>query len=63
MITRTVLILLLLGQAALAQSNVYSLRTIGHTPFYERILIPQGNLLRPQTLRGVDDLKPAEHYS
>lgn len=63
MITRTVLVLLLLAQAALAQSNVYSLRVIGHTPFYERILIPKGNLLRPQTLRGVDDLKPAEHYS
>ena len=62
MITRTVLILLL-GQAALAQSNVYSLRVIGHTPFYERILIPKGSPLRPQTLRGVDDLKPAEHYS
>jgi|ERR1043166_91765 hypothetical protein len=63
MTTRTVLTLLLLAEPALAQSNVYSLRIIGHTPFYERILIPKGSPLRPQTLRGVDDLKPAEHYS
>ena len=63
MIVRTLLVLSLLAQAVLAQSNVYTGRIIGHTPFYERILIPKGNLLRPQTLRGVDDLRPDEHYS
>jgi hypothetical protein len=53
---------LLLAQSVLAQ-NVYSLRVIGHTPFYERILMPKGNILRPPTLRGVDDLKPGERYA
>jgi hypothetical protein len=62
MITRIVCFLLLLAQCGLAQ-NVYSLRVIGHTPFYERILLPKGNVLRPATLRGIDDLKPAEHYA
>ena len=57
--------LAIMARAALAlgQSNVYCLRIIGHTPFYERILIPKGNLLRPETLRGVDDLDPGELYS
>jgi hypothetical protein len=54
--------LLLLAQSALAQ-HVYSVRVIGHTPFYERILLPKGNILRPPTLRGVDDLKPGERYA
>src|SRR5438309_1104822 len=58
----TVVLLALLTHAAFGQTNVYSLRVIGHTPFYERILLPKGNVLRPPTLRGVDDLKPAEHY-
>jgi hypothetical protein len=62
MITRLTFCLLLLAQSALAQ-NVYSLRVIGHTPFYERILLPKGNILRPLTLRGVDDLKPEERYA
>jgi hypothetical protein len=63
MTTRTIFFLLLLAQAGLAQSNVYSLRVVGHTPFYERILLPKGDFLRGPTLRGVDDLKPAEHYA
>jgi hypothetical protein len=36
--------------------KVYCLRAISHTPFYERIFLSKGNLLRPSTLRGVDDL-------
>jgi hypothetical protein len=62
MTTRIILFLVLLAQPALAQSNIYSLRIIGHTPSYERILLPKGNILRPKTLRGVDDLKAPEHY-
>src|SRR6266542_4047170 len=60
MTTRAMFVLLLLAQAAFTQSNVYSLRVIGHTPSYERILLPKGNVLRPPTLRGIDDLQPAE---
>jgi hypothetical protein len=62
MSARFLVFLLLLVQSCLAQSNVYSVRIVGHTPFYERILIPKGSLLRPATLRGVDDLKPGEQY-
>ena len=61
--TRTMVFLFLLAQGAHAQSNVYSLRIIGHTPSYERIFLPKGNVLRPQSLRGIDDLKPAEQYA
>lgn len=56
-------VLLLLVQVGIAQSNVYSLRIIGHTPFYERILFPKGHVLRSPSLRGVDDLKSAERYT
>lgn len=52
--------LAILTQTAGAQSNVYSLRVIGHTPFYERIFLPKGSLLRPPTLRGIDDLGPKD---
>ena len=62
MSTRLSFFLLVLAQAAFGQSNIYSLRVIGHKPFYERILLPKGSILRGQTLRGVDDLKPEEHY-
>jgi len=61
--TQIILVLISLAQAGIAQSNVYSLRVIGHTPFYERIFIPKGSLLRPTTLRGVDDLDSTEHYT
>jgi len=56
-------VLLLLAQVGLAQSNVYSLRIIGHTPFYERILFSKGHVLRSPSLRGVDDLKSTERYT
>ena len=62
MTVRTIFLLLLLAHAGFAQSNVYSGRVIAHIPFYERIFLPKGNLLRPRSLRGVDDLKPAEQY-
>jgi hypothetical protein len=60
MTTQTILLLLLLAQSGLAQ--VYSVRAIGHTPFYERIFLPKGDPLRPPALRGVDDLRPEDHY-
>src|SRR5438094_364385 len=63
MSTLTILLLLTLTEAAFAQSNIYSLRIVSHTPFYERIFLPKGNILRPSTLRGIDDLKASEHYA
>lgn len=58
--TLRVIALLLLAHPVVAQ--VYCVRAIGHTPFYERIFIAKGNLLRPSTLRGVDDLGPLARY-
>jgi hypothetical protein len=59
-----IILLVVMARAALVmgQSNDYCLRVVGHTPFYERILLPRGHILRG-TLRGVDDLSPAELYS
>src|SRR4051794_11382595 len=59
---RLTFFLALLAQAAFGQTNIYSDRAIGHTPFYERIFFSKGSFLRPQTLRGIDDLKPEERY-
>ena len=59
---QTIFLSLLLAHVGFAQSNVYSGRVIARTPFYERILLPKGNILRPASLRGIDDLKPSEHY-
>lgn len=53
-------VLLFLAQSVLG--GVYDQRIVGHTPGYERILLPKGNFLRPPTLRGVDDLSPSELY-
>jgi hypothetical protein len=47
----------------MGQSHVYCLRIIGHTPEYERILMPRGFILRPNDLRGVDDLRAGEQYA
>lgn len=52
--------LLLLAQSTMAQ--VYCVRAVGSTPTYERVFVPKGDLLRPPTLRGVDDLAPSERY-
>lgn len=58
--TQAILLFAVLLQRATAQSNVYSVRVVGHTPFYERIFHPKGSLLRPPTLRGLDDLGPRD---
>jgi hypothetical protein len=55
-----IIALLLLAHPALAQ--VYCARAIGHTPFYERIFLGKGHVLRPATLRGIDDLGPLARY-
>ena len=61
MIVIRITIFLFLAQSVLGQ--VYDARIVGHTPHYERILLPKGDLLRPPTLRGTDDLAPAELYT
>jgi hypothetical protein len=55
-----IITLLLLAHPVAAQ--VYCVRAIGHTPFYERIFLPKGDVLRPSTLRGIDDLGPLARY-
>jgi hypothetical protein len=63
MTTRMFLVLLLLAEAALGQSNVFPLRVVSHLPGYERIFLPRGHMLRAPVARGIDDLKPGEHYT
>jgi len=58
--TLRVVAFLFLAHPVVAQ--VYCVRAIGHTPFYERIFLAKGNPLRPSTLRGVDDLGPLARY-
>jgi hypothetical protein len=60
MIAMRIVILMFLAQSVLGQ--VYCSRIIGHTPYYERILLPKGSPLRPSTFRGVDDLGPEAQY-
>jgi hypothetical protein len=50
---------LICAHSLAAQSNLYCGRVVGHTPFYERIFLPKGSLLRPASLRGMDDLEPS----
>ena len=56
------LIAVALTDTGFTQTNMICGRAIGHTPFYDRIFIPKGNLLRPPTLRGVDDLEPGTRF-
>lgn len=58
--TFTVIALLFLAHPVAAQ--VYCSRTIGHTPHYERIFLAKGHLLRPPTMRGIDDLGPLARF-
>lgn len=52
----------MLALSAVGQSNIYTLRVVASHPGYECIFFPKGSTLRPPTLRGVDDLSPAERY-
>src|SRR5437879_13559767 len=42
MIKLTIFVLLALTEAAIAQSNIYALRLVAHTPFYQRIFLTTG---------------------
>lgn len=55
-------IITLLFFAQLAFGQVYCTRIIGHTPHYERIFLSKSDFLRGPSLRGVDDIAPADLY-
>ena len=62
MTTFRILLLLLLAQTGLGQSNVFCVRPISHLPNYERIFMAKGTVMRQGTLHGIDDLRPAQLF-